>query len=272
MQRRTRDVLIRQRTQIINALRDASGRARVRGGAGQRRGQRIARARDGRSWKKPRRVVAKVEWHPGELYPRVGFIVTNLSRPAERVVAFYNKRGTCEQWIKQGKGAIKWTRLSCCSFAANAARPQAGQLTTASCAMAATSSSRCRSAEGIVPRDQTLALPEAIKSSASGAGLQSRQLHADRSSAVSRRIWPRWRLCACVRSPMVMCSRATDGRSASKCQGKWPDQTLDHRPDCQWWRQSSEPRTPLGKTPDIRKNLRQFGSHPGNPGSKLSCA
>ena len=56
------------------------------------------------SWTKPRRVIAKVEWHPGELYPRVGFIVTNLSRPAERVVAFYNKRGTCEQWIKEGKG------------------------------------------------------------------------------------------------------------------------------------------------------------------------
>ena len=55
----------------------------------------------------------KVEWHPGELYPRVGFIVTNLSRPAERVVVFYNKRGTCEQWIKEGNGAIKWTRLSC---------------------------------------------------------------------------------------------------------------------------------------------------------------
>jgi hypothetical protein len=49
------------------------------------------------SWSKPRRVVAKVEWHPGELYPRVGLIVTNMSRPAERVVAFYNKRGTCEQ-------------------------------------------------------------------------------------------------------------------------------------------------------------------------------
>jgi len=67
---------------------------------------------------------AKVEWHPGELYPRVGFIVTNLSRPAERVVAFYNKRGTCEQWIKEGKGAIKWTRLSCRTFAANAVRLQ----------------------------------------------------------------------------------------------------------------------------------------------------
>jgi len=76
------------------------------------------------SWIKPRRVIAKVEWHPGELYPRVGFIVTNMSRPAERVVAFYNKRGTCEQWIKEGKGAIKWTRLSCRTFAANAVRLQ----------------------------------------------------------------------------------------------------------------------------------------------------
>jgi Transposase DDE domain group 1 len=36
--------------------------------------------------------------------------------------AFYNKRGTCEQWIKEGKGAIRWTRLSCRSFAANAVR------------------------------------------------------------------------------------------------------------------------------------------------------
>ena len=41
------------------------------------------------SWNKKRRVVAKVEWHPGELVPRVGFIVTNLSRPTKRVVAFY---------------------------------------------------------------------------------------------------------------------------------------------------------------------------------------
>jgi hypothetical protein len=34
------------------------------------------------SWSKPRRVIAKVKWHPDELYPRVGFIVTNLSRPS----------------------------------------------------------------------------------------------------------------------------------------------------------------------------------------------
>ena len=70
----------------------------------------------------PRRVVAKV--HSGELYPRVGFIVTNLSRPAERVVAFYNQRGTAEQWIKEGKNAIKWTRLSCRSLRNNAVRLQ----------------------------------------------------------------------------------------------------------------------------------------------------
>ena len=58
------------------------------------------------------------------LFRRVGFIVTNMSRPAEQVVAFYNKRGTCEQWIKEGKGVIKWTRLSCRSFTANAVRLQ----------------------------------------------------------------------------------------------------------------------------------------------------
>src|SRR5262245_36908609 len=74
------------------------------------------------SWNRERRVVAKVEWHPGELYPRVGFIVTNLHRPAKKVVAFYNGRGTAEQWIKEGKNAVKWTRLSCTSFRANAVR------------------------------------------------------------------------------------------------------------------------------------------------------
>jgi len=97
------------------------------------------------SWTMPRRVVAKVEWHPGELCPRVGFIVTNLSRLTERVVAFYNRRGTCEQWIKEGKNAIKWTRLSCCSFAANAVRLQLRAL-----------------AYNIANFMRTLALPEAV--------------------------------------------------------------------------------------------------------------
>ncbi|MDO9245447.1 MAG: IS1380 family transposase [Phenylobacterium sp.] len=76
------------------------------------------------SWNKARRVVAKVEWRPGELYPRVGFIVTNISRPPERVTLFYNQRGAAEQHIKEGKNAIVWTRLSCRRFAANAVRLQ----------------------------------------------------------------------------------------------------------------------------------------------------
>ena len=76
------------------------------------------------TWSHSRRVVAKVEWHPGELYPRVGFLVTNLCRPPERVVAFYNQRGTAEQWIREGKNAVRWTRLSCRSMKANAVRLQ----------------------------------------------------------------------------------------------------------------------------------------------------
>ena len=58
------------------------------------------------SWTTPRRVVAKVEHHAGELFPRVGFIVTNLPLPNRAVVRFYNKRGTAEQWIKEGKPRI----------------------------------------------------------------------------------------------------------------------------------------------------------------------
>ena len=76
------------------------------------------------SWVKPRRVVSRVEFHPGELFPRVGFIVTNRSLPNGRVLAFYNGRGTAEQHIKEGKYALKWTRLSCMRFAANAVRLQ----------------------------------------------------------------------------------------------------------------------------------------------------
>jgi hypothetical protein len=77
-----------------------------------------------KGWTRARRVVAKVEWHQGELYPRVGFIVTNLTRPNRRVVKFYNGRGTAEQWIKEGKNAIRWTRLSCHAFRHNAVRLQ----------------------------------------------------------------------------------------------------------------------------------------------------
>ena len=98
------------------------------------------------SWDKKPSVVAKVEWHPGELYPRVGFIVTTLTRPAKRVVAFYNQRSTVEQHIKEGKNAIVWTRLSCRRFRNNEGRLQLHAL-----------------AYNLANFMRTLALPEAVK-------------------------------------------------------------------------------------------------------------
>ena len=76
------------------------------------------------SWSKPRRIVAKVEHHPGELFARPGFLVTNMTLPSRSLVRFYNKRGTAEQWIKEGKQATHWTRLSCHRFRANEVRLQ----------------------------------------------------------------------------------------------------------------------------------------------------
>jgi hypothetical protein len=74
------------------------------------------------SWKTARRVVAKAEFNFGELFPRVRFIVTNLETDSRAVVRFYNKRGTAEQWIKEGKQAVKMTRLSCHRFRPNEIR------------------------------------------------------------------------------------------------------------------------------------------------------
>jgi Transposase DDE domain group 1 len=74
------------------------------------------------SWDRPRRGIAKVEHHLGELFPRVGFIVTTLTGTNRAVVRFSNQRGTAEQWIKEGKVATHWTRLSCHRFRANEVR------------------------------------------------------------------------------------------------------------------------------------------------------
>ena len=76
------------------------------------------------SWDKERRVIAKIEWHPGELFPKVGFIVTNLPMEPDWVVRFYNQRGTAEQHIKEGKYAFHWTRLCCKRFCDNEVRLQ----------------------------------------------------------------------------------------------------------------------------------------------------
>jgi hypothetical protein len=73
-------------------------------------------------WNKPRRVVCKIEWHVGELFPHVGFIVTNSNVEAERVITIYNRRAEIENRIKEGKNTLRWDKTSCHRFAANQAR------------------------------------------------------------------------------------------------------------------------------------------------------
>ena len=48
--------------------------------------------------------------------------MTNLATDSRAVVRFYNKRGTAEQWIKEGKQAVKMTRLSCHRFRSDEVR------------------------------------------------------------------------------------------------------------------------------------------------------
>jgi len=100
------------------------------------------------SWDRPRRVIAKVEHHLGELFPRVGFIVTTLTGTNQAVVRFYNQRGTAEQWIKEGKAATHWTRLSCHRFRANEVRLLLGSSPTISAISCAGWSCRWRSGAG----------------------------------------------------------------------------------------------------------------------------
>ena len=87
------------------------------------------------SWDRTRRVVAKIEWHPGELIPRFGFVVTNLNRSAERVTAFYNqpRQGGAVDQGRQARNQVDAALLSevpCQRGAAPAARLglQPGQL------------------------------------------------------------------------------------------------------------------------------------------------
>ena len=47
-----------------------------------------------------------------------------MRRSPKRVIKFYNGRGTAEQWIKEGKNALNWTRLSCRRFKDNQMRLQ----------------------------------------------------------------------------------------------------------------------------------------------------
>jgi hypothetical protein len=70
---------------------------------------------------------------------------------------------------------------------------------------------------------------------------------------------------------MVMRSRATEGRSASKCEGKWPDQLLTHRFRLSTLRQRFVPPPAL---PERRKpqNSHWFGGSYGESRLRGSLA
>lgn len=81
-----------------------------------------------KSWSRARRVVAKIEWHRGELFPRIGFVVTSSRLPAGKVVKVYNGRAEIENRIKEGKNTLRWDKTSCQRFEANQARLKMGVL------------------------------------------------------------------------------------------------------------------------------------------------
>ncbi len=86
-----------------------------------------------KSWSRPRRVVAKVEWHQHELFPRIGFVVTNSRLPADKVIKVYNGQGGVGKGIKEGKNTLPWEKMSCQQFKANQARLKMGFWPTTSC-------------------------------------------------------------------------------------------------------------------------------------------
>jgi hypothetical protein len=81
------------------------------------------------TWDKERRLLAKIEWLAGGLLPRIGFVVTNSTLPAGRVVKVYNGRGDVEDRTKEGKNTLPRDKTSCRRFAAIQARLLMGVLT-----------------------------------------------------------------------------------------------------------------------------------------------
>ena len=68
--------------------------------------------------------MAQVEHHAGELFPRVGFIVTKLRLASRAIVCFDDMRDAAERGIQQGNQTARWTWLSCHRFRANEVRLQ----------------------------------------------------------------------------------------------------------------------------------------------------
>lgn len=73
-------------------------------------------------------MVCKIEWHLDELFPRLGFIVTNFRLSSHEFLKTYNDRAEMENRIREGKNTLRWDKTSCPKFEANQARPMMGLL------------------------------------------------------------------------------------------------------------------------------------------------
>ena len=80
------------------------------------------------SWEIPRRVVCRIAWHENELFPRIGFVVTNSRISVEKVIKLYHHRAEIENRIKEGKNTLRWDKTSCHRFESNEARLKMGFL------------------------------------------------------------------------------------------------------------------------------------------------
>ncbi len=130
-----------------------------------------------KSWQQARRVVAKVEWHQGELFPRVGFIVTNLSLRSKRVVRFYNGRGTAEEYPAHYVERLNLYQRSRSSYSVRRGVVETGLLVAAMPAAASRKHRRCVMSldrEDFVPPARTNAespfSPESALESVAGVG------------------------------------------------------------------------------------------------------
>jgi len=75
-----------------------------------------------RRWPRHRRILVKIEVNAQGL--NVRFMVTNRRGRAADLIAWYDDRGTAENWIKELKLDLHADRLSCHRFRANACRLQ----------------------------------------------------------------------------------------------------------------------------------------------------
>ena len=73
-------------------------------------------------WKTARRMVAKVGFHFGELFPRVGFIVTKPGDGQAGGGAVLQQAGDGGTVDQRRQAAVKMTRLSCHRFQSNEVR------------------------------------------------------------------------------------------------------------------------------------------------------